>query len=134
MATTEQARNEVLGLLERLKQDSDALAKALQAFVGEAGQPRAEPSEEKAPLTDREAFLRMKDKLLTEYRDMWVAFANGGLVAAAGSLDDLLPATQAIEPAVDVYVEHVEEKAFLDPPEFDCPEIEVFPGDTESRP
>ena len=133
MATAERARNEVLGLLDRLKQDSDALAKALHAFVAEADPPEAEESGRGARLTDQEAFLNMKESLLAEHRGKYVAFANGQLVAVGRSWAELLPSLQAIDPAVDVYVERVEEEAFLDAPEFDCPEVYEI-ADASERP
>ena len=134
MATTEQARNEVLGLLERLKQDSDALAKALQALVGEAGQPQAEHPVQKPPLSDREAFLSMKEKLLAEYGGMWVAFAQGRLIAASHSFDELMKSVATVDAAVDVYVEPVSEEAFLEPPPFDADGVHEIYEDSEGLP
>ncbi len=134
MAATKQALDELRELVGRLERDAGALRSALEALDAEGDAAGGGRPEARADFADREAFLSMKETLLAEHRGEWVAFANGRLVAAARSLDDLLPATQAIDSAVDVYVEHVEERAFLDPPEFDCPGIEVFPSDTESRP
>ncbi len=134
MAATKQALDELRGLVERLEKDTGALRSALEALDAEVDAPEREQPEGKADLADREAFLRMKESLLAEHRGEFVAFANGKLIAVSHSWDELLPGIQAIDPAVQVYVEEVKEGAFLEPPEFDCPGIEVFPSDTESRP
>ena len=134
MAATKQAVDELRGLVERLEKDTGALRSALDALDAGADTSEGGPPAAKADFADREAFLRMKESLLVEHCGEWVAFANGELVAVSHSLEELLPSLQAIEPATDVYVERVEEEAFLDPPEFDCPGIDVLPDDAESRP
>ncbi|MBM4038962.1 MAG: hypothetical protein FJ290_10660 [Planctomycetes bacterium] len=123
MAATKQALDELRGLVERLERDTGALKSALQALDAEADAPEAGQPAREADLADREAFLRMKESLLAEHRGEFVAFANGKLVAVSRSWDELLPSIQAMDPAVDVYVEQVNEEAFLEPPEFDVPGV-----------
>lgn len=134
MAATGGVRDELLGLLERLRTDSDELRRLLQALDAAARQPDDGDPEEKAQFADREAFLRMKEALLAEYRGMFVAFANGQLVAAHRSLSELLQRLQAQSIQADVYIERVEEEAFLDPPEFECSGVHEIYDAAESLP
>lgn len=134
MAATGGVRDELVELLDLLRRDSDALRRVRQALYAWAEQPVAGHSKEQERSANREAFLSMKDSLLAQYRGMFVAFANGQLVAAHGSLSELLQRLRAQSIQADVYIERVEEEAFLDPPEFECSGVHEIYDAAESLP
>jgi len=78
--------------------------------------PIEDEREEEVPVTDRESFFRMKARLLTLYRDKFVAFAGGRVVAASPSLEGLFEIVDAMAPRPEVCVERVDERAFEEPP------------------
>jgi len=134
MAATTELRAELAGLLELLKRDTDTLERLLKTLDTEVSQPDAERPEEDAWFADRKAFLAMKQSLLAKYGGMWVAFANGRLIAASHSFDELMKSTAAVDPAVDLYVEQVKEEAFLEPPPFDADGVHEVYEDTGGLP
>jgi len=137
---------ELLKRRDALKEamDSDALqhlsprvALAVAKLMGDLDRVAAEVAErapETARSADREAFLKMKDSLLADHRGMFVAFANGELVAARPSLDELHQGLAGLDAAIDVYIERVEDEAFLEPPELEDSGLhELVPAGTPGR-
>jgi len=117
-AGKEEVQDELLVLVEDMKKATDLLRRTSQTLHAKAHQPDSGHPEEKSGLTDREAFLRMKESLLAEHRGKFVAFANGRLIAASHSVEELSNRTRAVDHSVDVYIERVDDEAFLEPPEF----------------
>jgi len=64
--------------------------------------------------SNRRAFLVKKEKLLADYRGMFVAFIAGSMVASSTSFDRLVSQLRDNQPSEDVYIEFVEEAAFED--------------------
>jgi len=100
------------------KQELERLLRARGSTMDYATSMEAEDlvGEATAPRSNREAFVRAQDRLLSECRGMYVAFAQGRLVAACAAFEDLMAQVQALHPSIDVYIDRVEEPAFHDPP------------------
>jgi len=119
MAAPEELRSIVIPkVTEYLKWRGKELARLLGAMnqgAGCRGTYEIGPEQEQAPVIDRESFLQMKDFLLSHYRDMFVAFAGGQVVAASRSMDELFDKLDAMDPSIEVCVERVDERAFQGP-------------------
>ena len=82
-----------------------------------------EPDAPKPAPDDRQAFLAMRDHLLANHRNQYIAFAQGRLLASANTFDSLMDTVQHVPAETDVYVGKVDPFAFLDPQAVDIPGV-----------
>jgi hypothetical protein len=130
-AKLESIINQVLGYLD---QRSETIALIQNATQTEA-KPHEKPSEggqsdsRPSSAVNRQAFLRQKSLMLSEYKDFFVAFQDGTLLAAARSLDSLSAKIPDKVLSSGVYIDVVTEEAFSEVPVIELSGVqEVYPS------